>query len=438
MYIKRKILDYLKNTLKKEPAIILIGTRQVGKTTLIKKMEDDLRKESKSTLYFNLELPSSLELFSAGVEGFLEYLKAQGISLNSSFSEYIYIFIDEFQYINNAGKFLKALIDNFQQIKIVASGSSSVEIQKSLKESLVGRKRIINIYSLDFLEFLYFNQIKEAEYFENIKINQALSPALCSIFAQLFSQFLVWGGMPKVILEQDWQERRVLLEEISSSYLQKDIKGLIGSENLAAFNKLMILLAAESSSIMNLHSLSNILNLSRKELERHFFILDNTFVNYLISPFYANKRKELSKTKKSIFYDNGIGNYLLKNLSDFNNRMDKGRLLESAVYNEMRKNLISGMQIYYWRTQHQTEIDFVLGWDGKMIPLEVKAGPMRKLPHSLASFAHIYNCPFGIVVNNDNWQETVIGGLKVYFIPAFLSSFIPSWIVNKGYENTIR
>ncbi|MBU1809659.1 MAG: AAA family ATPase, partial [Candidatus Omnitrophica bacterium] len=164
MYIKRKILDYLKNTLKKEPAIILIGTRQVGKTTLIKKMEDDLRKESKSTLYFNLELPSSLELFSAGVEGFLEYLKAQGISLNSSFSEYIYIFIDEFQYINNAGKFLKALIDNFQQIKIVASGSSSVEIQKSLKESLVGRKRIINKYSLDFLEFLYFNQIKEAEY----------------------------------------------------------------------------------------------------------------------------------------------------------------------------------------------------------------------------------------------------------------------------------
>lgn len=135
------------------------------------------------------------------------------------------------------------------------------------------------------------------------------------------------------------------------------------------------------------------------------------------------KERNYPKQKKSIFYDNGIGNYLLKNLSDFNNRMDKGRLLESAVYNEMRKNLISGMQIYYWRTQHQTEIDFVLGWDGKMIPLEVKAGPMRKLPPSLASFAHIYDCPFGIVVNKDNWQETVIGGVESLFYPCFFIFF---------------
>lgn len=426
MYVKRKILNYLKKTLEKEAAIILIGTRQVGKTTLMKKMEEDFRQRLQRTLYFNLELPSSLNLFSAGVEGFLEYLRAQGITLNDNTSSgYIYIFIDEFQYINNAGKFLKALIDNFSLIKIVASGSSSVEIQKTLNESLVGRKRIISIFALDFLEFLYFNQIKETDYFENIDINKPLKKPLCDIFKQLFNQFVIWGGMPKVILEQDLEERRALLEEICSSYLQKDIKGLVGSENLTAFNKLMVLLAEESSSIISIHSLSNSLNLPRKDLERHLFILENTFVNYLANPFYTNKRKELSKSKKSIFYDNGIRNYLVKNLSDLKDRMDKGRLIESAVYNEMKKNLKAGMQICYWRTQHQTEIDFVLRCDEKIIPVEVKTGSIRSLPPSLMSFSHKYNCPFAVVVNQDNWNETVIGGLRVYFIPAFLSSFIP-------------
>lgn len=432
MYIKRKILSYLKRTLEKEAAIILIGTRQVGKTTLMKKMEEDLKQASQKTLYFNLELPSSLDLFSAGVEGFLEYLKAQGINPdNNTASEYIYILIDEFQYIDNAGKFLKALVDNFRRIKIVASGSSSVEIQKSLKESLVGRKRIVEIFPLDFLEFLYFNQIKESEYFEKIDINKPLKKPLCDIFERLFNQFVIWGGMPKVILESNLQERRELLEEICSSYLQKDIKGLVGSENIAAFNKLMILLAEESSSIISTHSLSNSLDLQRKDLERHLFILENTFVNYLVSPFYTNKRKELSKSKKSFFYDNGIRNYLIKNLSELKNRMDKGRLIESAVYNEIRKNLKTGMQIYYWRTQHQTEVDFVLRYDENIIPVEVKGASMKTLPPALASFAHKYNSAFAIVVNKDNWARAAINGIKVYFIPFFLSPFIPSLVAGK-------
>lgn len=428
MYIKRRILDYLKKILEKEPAIILTGTRQVGKTTLMKKMEQDFKKESKETFYFDLELPSSLDLFSGGVEGFLEYLKAQGIDLKSNREGYIYIFIDEFQYISNAGKFLKALIDNFSSIKIIASGSSSVEVQKSMKESLVGRKRIINIFPLDFLEFLYFNNIKEAGYFEHISINEPMESPLQHIFERLFNQFVIWGGMPKVILEPDFEERRALLEEITSSYLQKDIKGLLGSENLMAFNNLMILLAEESSSIISTHSISKNLNLPRKELEKSLFILEHTFVNGLIRPFYKNKRKELSKSKKSIFYDNGIRNYLIKDFSDIKNRMDRGRLIESVVYNEIRKNFKKGMEIYYWRTQHQTEIDFVLRYDQKIIPVEVKAGSVKTVPRSIISFSATYKPRFAIIINKDNWKEIVINGLRVYFLPYFLASFIPSLI----------
>lgn len=191
----------------------------------------------------------------------------------------------------------------------------------------------------------------------------------------------------------------------------------------------MILLAEDSSSIINIHSLSNNLGLPRKELERYLFILDNTFVNYLINPFYTNRRRELSKSKKSVFYDNGMKNCLGKNFSDLKNRLDRGRLIESAVYNEIRKNLKPGMEILYWRTQHQTEIDFVIRYDEKIIPVEVKTGSVKRAPASIISFGNQYNCPFVIVVNKDNWHKEVVNGLNIYFFPVFLSSFLPSLIV---------
>lgn len=427
MYIKREILEYLKATLNKEPCLILTGSRQVGKTTLIKKIEEDLKKEDQKTYYFNLELPSHLSLFSHGPEGFLEYLTAQGVRLTTEpIQNYLYLFIDEFQYIPQAGKFLKAIIDNFPQIKTVASGSSSVEIQKSLQESLVGRKRVINIFPLNFVEFLRFQNLKEAAYFEEVNVIKPLSVPLRSIFVRLFEEFTVWGGMPKIILEPDPRERRALLEEICSSYLQKDIKGLVGSENLSAFNKLMVLLAEESSSLSNIHSLSNTLRLSRKELEKALFILENTFVNWLLNPFYTNKRKELSREKKTVFYDNGIRNCLLNNFSPFDQRLDKGRLQESAVYNELKKSLKPGMEILYWRTQHQTEIDFILRSDEKVIPIEVKSGSLQKVPASVSSFVKQYQSPFAVVINKDNWTEVSTNGFKVYFLPAFVTSLIPS------------
>jgi len=438
MYIKRKIYDYLKSVLDKEGAIVLIGTRQVGKSTLMRRMEEEFRLANKRTFYFDLEMSSALSIFSGGAEGFFEYLKAQGIGFDiSDTSQYIYVFIDEFQYIVNGGKFLKILIDNFRKIKIIASGSSSVEIQKSLIESSVGRKRLINIFALDFSEHLYFSNVKEADFFENIDINKPLSKPLCDKFRQLFDRFIIWGGMPKVALESDLEERRAILEEICSAYLQKDVKALLGSENLVAFNKLMILLAEESSLIINTHSLSGATGSPRKELEKYLFVLENTFVNYLAAPFFTNKRKELSKSKKSVFYDNGMRNHLIGNLSGIENRMqmDAGRLVETAVYNEMRKNARIGMHLLYWRTQRQTEVDFVLKYDEKTVPIEIKAGSAEKPPLSLLSFASSYNCPFGVVVNKDNWNVITHNGLKVYFIPAFLSSFIPSLLYSTSADN---
>ena len=202
MYIKRKSLEYIKRTIDKEPAVILIGTRQVGKTTLMKKIESDLKKNDYLTFYFDLEMPSNLMLFSNGVEGFLQYLTSQGVTLKDGMSDPVYIFIDEFHYINNAGKFIKVLADNFTNIKIIASGSSSAAIQKNLKESLVGRKRIIKIYPLDFFEYLCFSNIKESSYFEELDITKPLKEPVTHIFENYFKEFVIWGGMRS-------EERRV-------------------------------------------------------------------------------------------------------------------------------------------------------------------------------------------------------------------------------------
>ncbi|MFH1714914.1 MAG: ATP-binding protein [Elusimicrobiota bacterium] len=427
MYIKRNKLAYLKKTIAKEPAIILIGTRQVGKTTLMKKLEQDLKNEEQNTFFFNLELPSALNIFSSGVESFVEYLKIHENKKNAN-NAFIYIFIDEFQYIPKAGKFFKALIDNYPQFKIVASGSSSIEIQQSLQESLVGRKRIIKIFPLDFHEFLNFRNLKEADYYEDIDIQKPIPKNICEIFNNEFSEFVIWGGMPKTILENDFEERKYLLEEICSSYLQKDIKGLLGAENLGNFNKLMILLSQESSTILSTHSLSNDLNIKRSNLENHLFILENTFVNFQIAPFFKNKRKELSKSKKTIFYDTGIRNNLIKDFSSLESRIDKGILIETAVFNEIIKNMHPAMEIYYWRTQHQTEIDIIIKHNNALIPIEIKFGDKDNIPPSLLSFAGEYKSPFVIVINKSTWKELNIKGTRVFFVPAFLSSYIPSFI----------
>ncbi len=432
IFYPRTAFLYLATLLEKESAVILMGPRQVGKTTLMKKLEEELRQGQKKVFYFNLELPHSLSLFAEGVSGFLQYLQSQGITLKPQQKEpeNLYLFIDEFHYIKEAGKFVKAMVDNFPSVKIIASGSSSVEIQKSLEESMVGRKRIVQLYPLDFSEYLYFCGAKEADYFQGLNLNTQMSSGVIQQLQNYFRNFLIWGGLPKPTLETDPMERRGLLDEVCSSYLQKDIKGLLGTENLIYFNSLMKILASETGCLANIHSLSNRLNVQRNTLEKHLFILEQTFVNYFVPPYFRNIRKEISKLKKSYFYDVGIRNYLISNMSSIGDRADAGELVETVSYNEIKKNLPYGMKIYYWRTQHQTEVDMVLQWDNHLIPIEVKSFSHASIPLAVQSFISLYQSPFAIVMNESMYTRKMVDKIPVYFFPYLLACYVPRFVLN--------
>lgn len=151
-------------------------------------------------------------------------------------------------------------------------------------------------------------------------------------------------------------------------------------------------------------------------------------MNFLIQPFFTNKRKELSKAPKTVFYDNGIRNFLINNMAPVDGRTDKGFMFETTVFNELKKNVPSGMQVQYWRTQHQTEVDFVLRYDQHKIPVEVKAGTTENAPRALMSFAASYGSKFAFVLNQDNWEVKQINDTKVYFLPHFCAGFLPKKI----------
>ncbi len=428
---ERKISRELYDHSLKEQGVILIGSRQVGKTTLLLELEQRLREEGIKTIYYNLELPSDLDKFSYGVEPFIDSLAIQGVDIKRARGkDRLYILIDEFHYIPRAGHFLKAIFDVFTGIQIIATGSSSPEIQKSLKESLVGRKLIKKIYPLDFEEFLYFKSGGE-ERLEKIDLNKPHLEVKMKELAKIFDEFLLWGGMPRCVLENDIEERRNQLEEIVSSYLQKDIKGLLGIDRIAHFNNLLKLLASQTGNLLNIEEVSNTLKTPRSRIEDELFILENTFVNYRVPPLFSNKRKEVSHAHKTFFYDNGIRNQILNNFSTLIGRVDAGSIIENAIFNELLKNIKTSQELYFWRTLHQTEIDFVLYKDGDYIPVEVKSGRVNAIPPSIKSFLREYPCEAGVVFNRDIWKCEKYENKIVYFLPLYTACFLPSTFYSK-------
>jgi len=423
---KRKISDALYHSSHKDQGIILIGSRQVGKTTLVLELDQRLKAEGIKTVYHNLELPGELDKFSHGVEAYIDNLSTQGIDIKQAKGKArFYIFIDEFHYIPQAGHFLKAIFDVFPGIQVIATGSSSPEIQKSLKESLVGRKLVKKVYPLDFNEFIYFKSDGREE-LEKIDLHRPHSEVKLQRLVKMFDEFLLWGGMPRCVLENGPEERRNQLEEIVGSYLQKDIKGLIGTERVAHFNNLLKLLASQAGNLLNIEEVSNTLKTPRSKIEDELFILENTFVNYKLPPLFSNKRKEVSRAGKTFFYDNGIRHQLLNNFAPLSERVDAGAITENAVFNELLKNIKTSQELYFWRTLHQTEIDLILYKDGNYTPVEVKSGRVRTIPAAVKSFLKKYPCKAGVVLNRDVWKCERYENKQVYFLPLYTAGFLPS------------
>jgi hypothetical protein len=342
------------------PVVILLGARQVGKTTLM-----ELFDSKKRAHWMIGQNPSIAELFER-FETIERYLQ---ININSNLSGLL--IIDEFQYINKVSMQLKLLTDKYKKLKILCSGSSSIDILQKVEESLAGRARIVPVYSLHFNEYLAFknnvlhNQLKGCSINDNINV---LLPEI----SLLFNDYLIHGGLPKVSLAESDIEKEELLEDIYQTYLLKDVRQYIQQQDFVAFNKLLQLLAAQIGGLLNINELSRTIKLPYRVCEEYIYILEQMYIIHLVAPFTSNKRKEITKMKKIFFCDLGLRNVIYNSFNSMFIRVDNGQIFENYVYLQLLK-LFKPRQIFYYRTKDGTEIDFIVkNSKGNIIPIEVK------------------------------------------------------------------
>ncbi len=292
------------------------------------------------------------------------------------------IFIDEFHYLKNATKLLKASYDSRGKQKIFVSGSSSIEIHKHLKESLAGRYRLTNIFPL------YIKELKQQKGYKS-------------------SDYLTMGGMPGLIHEKTFNEKIELLKNIVQTYIMKDIKGSIKEENIRSFNQLLYLIAQNQGSVVSVSGLAREVRLSEPAVKYHLELLEQTFVVYSLASYSGNLGNELKKVKKYYLYDIGIRNSLLNDFSSIEKRDDKGIILESYFFLSILKQLKPNMEIKFWRTRQGDEVDFILLKNRVPCPVEVKYRlKSPEIPGGIKKFLNKYpNAPGAIIISRDLQEE---------------------------------
>lgn len=363
--ISREVVSEILPWVKRKEVIVLLGARQTGKTTILQQlMQDVLLPKKQNIYYFNLDLPGQREFF---------VMPDNLVDLLAKQRKFTYVLIDEVQRIKNPGLFLKGIYDSGLPAKLIVSGSSSLEIKAKIQEALTGRKKLFHIYPLSFAELTV--ALGEKRFNEKV-----------------LEHFLVYGSYPAVATENNQQIKQDILEEIFTSYIERDIKNFLQVENEQAFTRLVTLLSAQVGDLVNRTELSNSLGIHINTVDNYLYYLQQTFVIDLVTPFFRNKRKEVLKSPKPYFHDLGLRNLAVRNLSSLDYRQDKGKLLENFCYLHLRRVVGSLVPIHFWRTKAGAEVDFVLLPKLQPIPIEVKAKKLT-LPvvsRSFRSFLKTY------------------------------------------------
>jgi len=431
MLKQRKIIQEIEDKLNNTQNIIIItGARQVGKTSIMRYLEDKYQAQyNRNTLYLDLEdelLLASLNVLANSQ--YPAYFKNKGLEIDKPGL----IFIDEIQYLNNPTKILKYLHDQYKNLRLIVSGSSTLEIKQKIKESLAGRKSVFKVNTLDWREFLAFKNFKGQKNLQSLTLEQILtdqvSPdeivGLSQELEPWWQEFLMYGGYPKVVLTDKIKDKQDELSEIYNSYVKKDIKDLAQVKEIGKFNKLVQLLAWQTGNLTVAGELANSADLNILTCNKYLDILQNTFVIEMVKPFYQNKRIEIVKSPKIYFEDTGLRNTIIKDYQSADQRPDSGKILENYVFNQLAKNQTVAT-IKYWRKSNSgLEVDFVLeNYLGlQLLPLEVKFKTFNQaeINKSIYSFLETYPTEKFVVINKNLLATSKVNQTKIYFIPFWL------------------
>ena len=406
-YIRRDIEDELMRYLDVPEILAVVGPRQAGKTSLFYNIHSQLE----NSVFVSFEDRDILNIFEEDEKGFGElYLEDTD-----------YLFIDEFQYAEKGGKKLKYLYDRYPGKKVLITGSSTVDMTVKGLKYLVGRVFKFRLFPFSFSEFLrakdeklyriYVKRTEELERWVKGEGELTISDTLLERMEDLRREYIVYGGYPRVVLSKTPEEKRKVLDSIVDTYLIREIRDVMGISQDRRLLDLMKILALRMGEQINYNSVCEKGDITYNELKEWLSVLEHTFVLEQVRPFYTNKQKELIKTPKIYFYDNGFRNSMLGMYQDPEVRPDRGELNENFFFTQSRQTL------KYWRTKSKAEVDFIWDREGK-IAFEVKTAP--KVTRSFRSFQKKYDPVYSFVMN-----EKMIGKEgDIFFVPLIFSEKI--------------
>lgn len=396
-FIQRISIEEITKHLESKEITMLVGPRQAGKTTIMLHIKEQLDKRGEKTLHLNIDRDDHRKYFNSQTD-LVNYLNLYFGTKKG------YVFIDEIQRLDNAGLFLKGIYDRNLPYKIIVSGSGSLELKEKIHESLAGRKRIFEIPTITFSEFINFktNYQFKNKIHDFFKFDKSLPETL-------LQEYLYFGGYPKVVLANSLEEKINTIKEIYNSYVEKDIQNLIHIEKTENFINLVSVLSSQIGQLVNRTEMSQTLNIDRETLKTYLWYLEKTFIINRINPFFSNIRKELTKMPVFYFMDIGLRNY---NRNQFMTPPEKtdGFLFQNFVYQILKESTkFKDAKINFWRTKDGAEIDFIAHLGNEIIPIEVKNSSLDtiELSQSIHSFITLYK-PKKLYLINKNLESTLV------------------------------
>jgi len=369
MFIHRTIYTTLESQRDNKKITVLVGARQVGKTTLMKRLFAAFAPDT-PCLFLDMDIHSQYEQVRT-YENCMATLRLHGYQEQDD--KLFILFLDEFQRYPDTAIVLKNLADHHPNIKVYASGSSSLAINDRIQESLAGRKRIVHVHPLSFREYLVFTGRGDlVDMLSNLPTVRSdnLRVLLPDVYTRL-EEFLIFGGYPEVALVPI-PEKQEVLSSIFDLYVKKDLVDFLKMERINQVKTLIIRLALNNGQECRYNRLAQITGLPEKSIKGHMEILKETFLITIHTPWFTNRNKELIKTPKVYFLDNGVRNFFINNFNEASLREDTSYAFEGFVVSEMIKAGIKQESIKFWRTKAGNEVDLILEQGGTITPIEIK------------------------------------------------------------------
>lgn len=371
--IERLLQKQLQKKLKDNKAIILLGPRQVGKTTLLHELFT-----SANTLWLNGD--------DADIRAMLD--RPNATKLKSIIGKHQYLVIDEAQRIKNIGVCIKIITDQIKTVKVIATGSSAFELANKINEPLTGRKWEFFLYPLSFKEMVNHHGLLTEK--------------------RLLENRLLYGYYPEVLNNPG--DEKAIIKSLADSYLYKDILTWERIQKPEKLERLIQALAFQVGSEVSYNELGQTCGLDKETVEKYIQLLEKAFIVFRLNSFSRNLRNELKKSRKIYFYDNGIRNAVINQFSPLVSRNDKGALWENFIISERMKHIHYEQLFcnsYFWRTTAQQEIDYIEEKNGKLFAWEFKWNEKKKTNFT-KTFINEYHPEETNTISPDNIEDFVL------------------------------